>query len=498
METVFGKTKFKSISKKLLLAVLTTSTMVTTTLTLIQVGIEYKAKTDELDQTAVGMESSLIPALGAMLWDVNEAGAAGLMAPILPSIDASYVKLTDDKGKVIFEERKPDFSPKYSFTKKFEVKAKKNDPDRVLGHLEVNFFKDNIIQELRNRFVLILLLNGLKTAIVAGVLLIVFHRLVAKPIGEISRYFLTHKDLNKISGDEFKVQHTPRIDDELSVMVEQIAVRENTLAQWGQQQRDRIGAAEMALQDADEIIKQEKSRAEASARLAQLGEMATSIAHEINNPLAIISGYNHLIIKEVSKEVLNIKRIIDTSNAVENTIMRITKIITGLRAYARDGSHDPKALATVRSIIEDAISMTETRLRSKGVELRVRVDVKDSDVLMCRQVQIVQTLVAIVNNAVDAVAKLSEHWIELSAQRAGDTIRLAVTDSGAGISEEVVHRLFEPFFTTKQIGEGTGLGLSISYGIIKDHDGKIFVDKACKNTRFVIELTAAQILQQIA
>ena len=438
------------------------------------------------------MESNLVPSVAALLWDLNTDGVKMILEPVVKAGATSDVSLTDSDGKVIFNGKSEGPEPKYSLTRTFEIRNKTQDATRVLGTLKVVFNQDKIIQELQNHFIIVLLLNSLKTAIVASVLLLLFRRMFTVPISQMSNYFLSHKDLSKLTGDEFKVTRWTASDDEITVMSEQIAIREQKLADWSRSQEAKIASAEQALADADEIIKQEKLRAEASARLAQLGEMATSIAHEINNPLAIISGYNHVISKEVQKETFNRVRLMETTVAVQNTIARITKVITGLRAYARDGSQDPMASATVRSIIDDTVAMTETRLQTKGVKLRLNVNIANEDSLNCRSVQIIQTLVALINNAVDAVSKQADPWVDLGAIVAGGTIKLSVTDAGHGIPPDVEAKIFEPFFTTKQVGEGTGLGLSISFGIIKDHGGKIYVDYSSANTRFVIELKAAE------
>jgi signal transduction histidine kinase len=251
-----------------------------------------------------------------------------------------------------------------------------------------------------------------------------------------------------------------------------------------------VERAELALADADEIIKLEKMRAEASARLAQLGEMATSIAHEINNPLAIISGHNYAIRKELSKAEFDREKVIASTQFVEATTQRITKIITGLRAYARDGSHEPMAVTSIKEILNDTIAMTEIRMQTKGIKMSVKNHSNADLMINCRGVQIVQTLVALLNNSVDALNGLDERWVELGTAFDGNMIEISVTDSGSGISNEIEGRIFQPFFTTKAVGVGTGLGLSIAHGILKSHGGKIFVDRSSKNTKFVMQIPA--------
>jgi C4-dicarboxylate-specific signal transduction histidine kinase len=231
--------------------------------------------------------------------------------------------------------------------------------------------------------------------------------------------------------------------------------------------------------------------AEASARLAELNEMATSIAHEINNPLAIISGYNHVIKMELARQQPRFDKVYKAADSVEVTIHRMAKIISSLRAYARDGSQDPMAISSVIKIVEDAVAMTDSRLKSYGIKLKVSHSVPDALLIRCRKVQILQVLVALIHNAIDAVKNQPAMWIEIDLINKNSQVMLTMTDSGGGIPPEIARRVFEPFFTTKQVGHGPDLGLSVAYGIIKAHGGDIYLDQSCKNTRFVIALSAA-------
>lgn len=493
------KKKFVSISRGLILSVLSTSTLVTSVLTVIQVGFEYQTKSKEMDALIVTMEASLIPTISDRMWNLDTDGIKSTMTPILPSMDASSIVLKNDKGEVLFEANIPDFIPSHPMKKTFPIiKSDAGAKAETIGQLEIVLFKDKIINEVRNRLLIVLLLNSIKTAVVAAVLLIIFHRKIAGPILDITKYFDSHRDLTKVNGKDLKVSERRGTNDELSVMTEHIRLRELKLAEWSALQQEKIVRAESALADADETIRQERIKAEASARLAQLGEMATSIAHEINNPLAIISGYNFLIRKEASKPVADMAKITSTNDSVEQTIKRITKIITGLRSYARDGAADPFEISGINQMIDDTVSMVETRLRSKGVPLRLVGNKAEGILINGRAVQIVQVLVAMINNSFDAVCSLPSPWLELEVQQAGQIVKIILTDAGPGISPEIEAKIFNPFFTTKPVGQGTGLGLSIAHGIIQEHGGRIFVDHSCKNTRFVIELPLVSGVQKTA
>jgi signal transduction histidine kinase len=489
--------KFVSISRTLILSVLTTSSMVTSVLTVLQVGLEYRTKSQEMDALLVTMEASLIPTVSERIWNLDADGIKSTMTPILPSMDASSIILKNNEGVVLFEDSLPNFVPVYPIKKVFPITKTDLDGKSVsIGEMELVLFRDKIIKEVRNRFLIVLFLNFIKTAVVATVLLIIFHRKIAGPILEITKYFESHKDLNLVSGSDFNVSARGGTNDELTIMVEHIRFRETKLAEWSQLQREKMAQAESALAEADEAVRQEKVKAEGSARLAQLGEMATSIAHEINNPLAIISGYNFLIRKEANKSERDTQKILSTTASVETTIKRISKIITGLRAYARDGAADAFEDFSVNQIIEDTVAMVETRLKTKGVVLRMTNDSALEASISCRSVQIVQVLVAMINNSFDAICDLPDPWIELDVKDVENGVTLILTDAGPGISKEIEDKIFNPFFSTKPVGQGTGLGLSIAHGIIKEHGGTITVDRSCKNTRFVVVLPRAAGVQK--
>jgi hypothetical protein len=134
-----------------------TSTIVTGLLTLIQILLEYRVKVAELSAVVAGLEGSLIPALEDKLWVVDSDGVVGQLQPLLKSVDASYVKLTDSSGKVWYEETLPNFIPKYPLVKEMDITSERHDGAKnILGKLSITFFKDKIVNDLRNRFAFVL------------------------------------------------------------------------------------------------------------------------------------------------------------------------------------------------------------------------------------------------------------------------------------------------------------------------------------------------------
>lgn len=241
----------------------------------------------------------------------------------------------------------------------------------------------------------------------------------------------------------------------------------------------------------------ERQRAVAvhSSKMATLGEMAGSIAHEINNPLAIIVGKATQMTEALKKNRFDNAKLIEGLARIEATAMRISKIIRGLKSFSRNAEKDPMVETPVRSIIEDALEICRERFRRGDFDVRLKIPESPDDrglLLQCRSTQLTQVLVNLLHNAHDAVEKLKERWVEIEVKDEGPSVLMSVTDSGHGIPPNLVDKVMMPFFTTKDVGKGTGLGLSIAKGIIEDHRGTLEYDANHAHTRFVIQLPKTQ------
>ncbi|MGZ3694428.1 MAG: sensor histidine kinase [Bdellovibrionota bacterium] len=239
------------------------------------------------------------------------------------------------------------------------------------------------------------------------------------------------------------------------------------------------------------LIEEQRMAMHASAKLSALGEMAGGIAHEINNPLAIIQMWA-LHLREMQKKgAIKPELLTEACEVTERTTYRIAAIIRGLRTFARDARGDPFVQEPLAKTIGETLGICRERFQHRGIRLEVAEP--DSKLLIdCRSTEISQVLLNLLNNAVDAVADLPNPWVRIEATEIEDSVEVSVTDSGRGISREIADKLMQPFFTTKEVGRGTGLGLSISKGIIESHHGKLWYDSSSKNTRFVFSLPKSQ------
>lgn len=251
------------------------------------------------------------------------------------------------------------------------------------------------------------------------------------------------------------------------------------------------------LKMAQQLILEQQARLAVTSKYSALGEMAANLTHEINNPLAAILGRCEMMIQQLQRGSISQKTILSGIESIEFTARRIEKIVRSMRSFSVAGDGDPFEQVSVGHLINETIDFVQQRFKDYRINLLIK-SIPQDQVLECRSTEISQVLLNLFNNAFDAIVKNKEKWIEIEAiLRDPHHIKICVTDSGKGISEEISHRIFDPFFSTKEKKYGTGLGLSISKGLIDRHHGSIEVDHNCKNTRFVIILPIHQPLSAI-
>ena len=236
-------------------------------------------------------------------------------------------------------------------------------------------------------------------------------------------------------------------------------------------------------------LEEERAKAVAAAKLVALGEMAAGIAHEINNPLAVIHGKARVSRKKFAEQ----HEVVKTFEEIEQFCDRIGKIIRGLRTFARDGEQDPLIPCKLTDLVDDAIAVCQNRFQKAGIILRIANSAPNA-VINARGVQIAQVILNLLGNAIDSLQEMPQQYnkkevvvsVRAEAGAHSGWVELSIEDNGPGIPKHLHAKILQPFFTTKPVGKGTGLGLSISLGIVNSHGGTLRIAENEVGAKFVV------------
>jgi two-component system NtrC family sensor kinase len=218
-------------------------------------------------------------------------------------------------------------------------------------------------------------------------------------------------------------------------------------------------------------------------RLASVGELASGIAHELNNPLTSVIGFSQLLLgKDIPDDVKEDVKII------YREAQRTAEVVKNLLTFAR--KHLPvKQLVNVNSIIGKVLELRAYEQKVSNIQVNTRFAANLPEV-MADYFQLQQVFLNIIINAEHFMTEAHGRGIlTITTERTDDVVKASFTDDGPGISKENLWHVFDPFFTTKEVGKGTGLGLSICHGIIAEHGGQIYAEgELGKGATFVVEL----------
>jgi len=226
-----------------------------------------------------------------------------------------------------------------------------------------------------------------------------------------------------------------------------------------------------------------EQKAEVASRLASIGEMASGIAHEINNPLTGVIGYAQLLSKKELPE--DIKEGLEVIN---DGAQRVAVIIKRLLTFARQYKPE-RTIVNVNNIIETTLSLRSYHLKTSNIKLTTQL-APDLPVTIADAGQLQQVFLNLIVNAeVEMKQAHGKGKLSVRTEQMDNIIRISFKDDGPGIMKKNLERIFNPFFTTRRVGEGTGLGLSVCHGIIAEHGGRIYAEsKLGRGATFVIEL----------
>lgn len=346
--------------------------------------------------------------------------------------------------------------------------------DEVLGSLIIRMPLRDLDSALRKSSVQFLLMALLISGIIVMILIWFTRKRIKAPLlgiisaseavsqGEVS----TRLDIKPNLLDDMKM-----VSMAFNNMLDHIDNATRELENWSKQLEYKVQKKSEELSEAhNELMNVE--------RIASLGKLSASVAHEINNPLSGILIYTKLVHKQVESQDLTAAKkqnILRQLKLIETETKRCGDIVKGLLDFSRKDQEDFEE-RHLNEIVEGTYELMLHHVKISNIRFTVMTEAK-ADLVRCSANQIKQACVALLVNASEAVTENGEISIR-TRNSDSTTVRIEISDNGSGIAPEDIPHIFEPFFTTKQDASGIGLGLSIVHGIVQNHNGRIEVDSA--------------------
>ncbi|MCA0919401.1 cache domain-containing protein [Pseudooceanicola nanhaiensis] len=301
----------------------------------------------------------------------------------------------------------------------------------------------------------------------------------------------------RVEAGEMEARNGPQDDSgeiaqvagHLDDLLDQVQERDRQLRDWAESLEQKVEDRTRDLRAANEKLEQTTERLILSEKLAAVGEITASVAHEINNPIAVIQGNLDVARALLDDHADAVKTEFDL---IDDQVYRIGAIVSKLLQFAKPEDYSGAANA-IRpdEVVRDCLVLTRHQTESAGVELRTALE-STRRVLIART-ELQQIMVNLILNAVHAMPEGGV--LSLGVTEAPGGVEITVEDTGTGMEAETMQRIFHPFFTTKQ-AQGTGLGLSISQTLVSRAGGRIEVDSTPgTGSRFTIFLPEADLAQ---
>jgi two-component system NtrC family sensor kinase len=357
-------------------------------------------------------------------------------------------------------------------------------PDkRILGvidtHLSLAAVDEQIAGHQRQIVVLTVLAVPLFSALSAVFVWVVVHR----PVRELKRA------TERIRKGELGFTVPVLSEDELGALAESFNQMNAELGQAHSELTDWARTLEKRVRRKTEELERAHSTLVASEKMASLGKLAATVAHEVNNPLFGMLTYARLAVKALSQDELSPEAkngIIENLRVIERESKRCGEIMKNLLAFARQ-SKPHRAPNDINTLVNRAVDLVRHKLTMQQVEIDIRRSALPE--ACCDPGQIQQVLIILIMNAAEAMAGGGRLTIETGAEPGDGTVFFRVRDTGCGIPDQIRLQIFEPFFTTKENQHRTGLGLAIARNIVEQHGGRMDLrSEVGKGTEFTITI----------
>lgn len=456
------------LGRKLVLRVVLFSSLVTLILTAIQFGFEFRQLTRKLDQVPQFIETTMSPAIAESIWKDDRAQLHKLLQGInqLEFVDANKLHLADgERLEYVANESINSRSYPINILREGEK----------LGAIELVVSIDAIFSHMLGQLYIILIKNGFKTAFVVFFMFMLFRSLVGQHLLRMINFMKQQKE-----GADQPVLNLDRTQNEQEDELDELADAFNQLIQRIEEEnRARLHEINQRQEAESQIVHLE--------RVGTMGQLATGLAHELNQPLAGIMGYSDIALR-LSKQGNADPKLLECLTKIGDEAERSAKIIQRTRSFIR---REPakEDIINFTDVIQESMDIMSHRALQAGVE--VEFNQTETAWIQMSRTQMQQVLVNLINNAVEVLENQADARIELTLYKEDGHICLSVLDNGPGFDTEIQAHLFEPFRTTKE--SGLGLGLVICRNLIEAAKGKLTAgNHSLKGAEFIIRLPVVE------
>jgi len=355
-----------------------------------------------------------------------------------------------------------------------------------VGMLYVGFL-ETPFREAKTRSALTM---GLIFVAIAGLSIPIFLRWAGRIFGPLESMTKTiarveDGDLTARNGPTGDSGEIAQVAGHLDDLLDQVQERDKQLRDWAESLELKVEERTQDLREANRKLEDTTEQLIMSEKLATVGEITASVAHEINNPVAVIQG--NLDVARTLLAEAEAEKVKTEFNLIDDQVYRIGAIVSKLLQFARPEEYSGEdAVTCPADVVRDCLVLTAHQTEKAGVT--VSTDLQSDHQVAISRTELQQVIVNLIINAVHAMPKGGE--LNIVVSNADGAVRVEVTDTGRGIAPDVLKRIFDPFFTTKQ-AEGTGLGLSISQRLVSRADGEISaISTPGQGSRFTVTLPA--------
>ncbi len=356
----------------------------------------------------------------------------------------------------------------------------------VLGVMDIRISLKSIDQATEHSRNTLLILSLFSMILIISILWIYLWKEVLVPVRILHQgtHEIAHGNLNYTIEDPSGTE-IGDLAHSFNEMTARLRKAQEEITRWSRTLEERVQ------QKSQELATAQKQMLHVE-KMASLGKLSATVAHEINNPLAGILNYTKLIIKQIKKSDLPPEKtapILEELSIIESEIKRLGNIVKNLLTFARGGGEELTE-NDINAIVEKSLILVNHHFKMNSIRLETRYCPK-ACVVRCHPDQLKQALIALYVNAVEAMSSGDGGTLRVEVWRLEEksTVQIRISDTGVGISKEDLPHIFEPFYSTKNKTSGVGLGLAVVYGIIKNHGGTIRVEsEPKKGTTFIIEL----------